>query len=71
MEVAWYINNTRICKGIDFTREGLLCRAYNQMQKPKDTPFELLAVLLLTSPAGETHQKLVLRPQYGERNHQG
>ena len=40
------------------------------MQKPKDTPFELLALLLLTSPDGLTYQKLVLLPKFGERNHQ-
>lgn len=41
------------------------------MQKPKDTPYELLALLLLTVPVELTLIKLVVLPTLGERNHHG
>ena len=40
------------------------------MQKPKDTPFVLLALLLLTLPDVLTFKKLVALLGFGERNHQ-
>ena len=40
------------------------------MQKPKDTPLELLALLLLALPLLFTLQKLLVLPELGERSHQ-
>lgn len=40
------------------------------MQKPKDTPYELFALLLLTLPVELIYRKLVVLLTFGERNHQ-
>ena len=39
------------------------------MQKPKDTPRELLALLAMAAPSLATQQKLVVPPEKGERSH--
>ena len=41
-----------------------------KLQSPKDTPFELLALLLLALPELFTLQKLLVLPELGERSHQ-
>lgn len=49
---------------------GLLRLTYTKLQKPKDTPFELLALLLLALPELFTLQKLLVLSLLGERSHQ-
>ena len=41
-----------------------------KLQSPKDTPLELLALLLLALPLLFTLQKLLVLPELGERSHQ-
>lgn len=49
---------------------GLLRLTYMKLQSPKDTPLELLALLLLALPELFTLQKLVVLSLLGERSHQ-
>ena len=49
---------------------GLLRLTHTKLQKPKDTPLELLALLLLALPELFTLQKLLVLPLLGERSHQ-
>ena len=49
---------------------GLLRLTHTKLQKPKDTPLELLALLLLAFPELFTLQKLLVLPLLGERSHQ-
>ena len=49
---------------------GLLRLTYMKLQSPKDTPFELLALLLLALPELFTLQKLLVLSLLGERSHQ-
>ena len=49
---------------------GLLRLTYTKLQKPKDTPDELLALLLLALPELFTLQKLLVLSLLGERSHQ-
>ena len=49
---------------------GLLRLTYMKLQSPKDTPFELLALLALALPLLLTLQKLVELLELGERSHQ-
>ena len=49
---------------------GLLRLTYAKLQSPKDTPFELLALLLLALPELFTLQKLLVLSLLGERSHQ-
>lgn len=50
--------------------KGVTRLTYAKLQSPKDTPLELLALLLLALPLLFTLQKLLVLPELGERSHQ-
>ena len=49
---------------------GLLRLTYTKLQSPKDTPSEVLALVLLAFPEVFTLQKLPVLSLLGERSHQ-
>ena len=62
--------NSPSVKDSDFTHAGVTLSVPYELQSPKATPLELLALLLLAVPSELTLQKLVALLPDGERSHQ-